>query len=87
MSEGMSQMTENTVFVQALDFAAEQCRAILTKYPGYQPMYTVAGKWQREGELWTHWCEGFYPGIYWLLFQHTHQDFWREQAESASKRL
>jgi len=32
-------------------------------YPGYAPMYTVGGRWNREGERWTHWCEGFFPGI------------------------
>ncbi len=50
-------------------------------------MYTVGGKWKREGELWTHWCEGFYPAIYWLLHQHTGESFWRTQAEEASRRL
>src|ERR1019366_1117663 len=31
--------------------------------------------------------EGFYPGIYWLLHQHTGDAFWRQHAEAASKRL
>jgi unsaturated chondroitin disaccharide hydrolase len=34
-------------------------------------MYTVGGRWNREGERWTHWCEGFFPGILWLLHKHT----------------
>lgn len=80
-------MPQSAVFTQALDFAAAQCRHILAKYPGYQPMYTVGGKWKLEGELWTHWCEGFYPGIYWLLHQHTGEPFWRQHAEDASRRL
>jgi unsaturated chondroitin disaccharide hydrolase len=80
-------MSKQAVFTQALDFAAAQCRQIVAKYPGYQPMYTVGGKWKQEGELWTHWCEGFYPGIYWLLNQHTADPFWRQHAEGASKRL
>jgi unsaturated chondroitin disaccharide hydrolase len=80
-------MPQNAVFAQALDFAGAQCRKVLAKYPNYHPMYTVAGQWKKEGELWTHWCEGFYPGIYWLLFQHTQDSFWRQHAEAASKRL
>ena len=80
-------MLQATLFANALDFADRQCRAVLANYPGYHPMYTVAGKWKQEGELWTHWCEGFYPGIYWLLHQHTGDPFWRQHAEAASKRL
>ena len=41
---------------RTLDFAAGQARRILDSYPGYSPMYTVGGKWGREGERWTHWC-------------------------------
>ena len=50
-------------------------------------MYTVGGRWNREGELWTHWCEGFYPGIFWLLHQHTGDPEWRRRAEEYSRRL
>ncbi len=80
-------MPPSAVFTHALDFTAAQCRHILAKYPGYQPMYTVGGQWKKEGELWTHWCEGFYPGIYWLLHEHTGEPFWRQHAEEASRRL
>jgi unsaturated chondroitin disaccharide hydrolase len=75
------------LYEHALDFSARQCRALLERHPSKQPMYTVQGKWGREGELWTHWCEGFYPGIFWLLHKHTADPFWRTQAEIASRRL
>src|SRR5688572_466640 len=74
-------------FHPALDFAARQCRQLIVTHPGYHPMYTVGGQWGKEGELWTHWCEGFYPGIFWLLARHTGEPFWREQAETYSRRL
>jgi unsaturated chondroitin disaccharide hydrolase len=74
-------------FSHALDFAALQCRRLIEKYPGYTPMYTVGGQWKQEAELWTHWCEGFYPGIFWLLHQHTGDPFWRRHAEIYSKHL
>ena len=50
-------------------------------------MYTVGGKWNREGERWTHWCEGFYPGIFWLLHAHTGSAEWRDLAERYSRPL
>jgi unsaturated chondroitin disaccharide hydrolase len=72
---------------RALDLAAERARLILDRYPGYLPMYTVGGRWNREGERWTHWCEGFFPGILWLLFQVTGDDSWFGPARALSHRL
>ena len=74
-------------YERALDFAARQCRQLIERHLGYHPMYTVEGQWKREGELWTHWCEGFYPGIFWLLHEHTRDPFWRTHAEAYSKKL
>ncbi len=74
-------------FRAALDFAAARARRVVETYPGYAPMYTVGGRWNREGERWTHWCEGFYPGIYWLLHKHTGDPQWRQIAERASRPL
>jgi unsaturated chondroitin disaccharide hydrolase len=71
----------------ALDFAADQARRTIAAYPDYTPMYTVGGRWNREGERWTHWCEGFFPGILWLLHKHTGDAFWRQQAERYSRPL
>jgi unsaturated chondroitin disaccharide hydrolase len=71
----------------ALDFAAAQARRVLDSYPDYTPMYTVGGRWNQEGERWTHWCEGFFPGILWLLHKHTGDSAWREPAERLSRAL
>jgi unsaturated chondroitin disaccharide hydrolase len=71
----------------ALDFAAGQARRIVASYPGYTPMYTVGGCWNREGECWTHWCEGFFPGILWLLHRHTGDSEWRRLAEQYTRPL
>lgn len=73
--------------LQALEFAGAQCRRLIADHPDYYPMYTLGGKWAREGESWTHWCEGFYPGIFWLLHQHTGDQSWRDAAERYSVRL
>ena len=82
-----SSSAELAPFRGALDFAAEQARRIVAAYPGYVPMYTVGGRWHREGEYWTHWCEGFFPGILWMLYKHTGDQRWREPAERLSRVL
>src|SRR5438552_6093875 len=74
-------------FRTALEFAAAQADRILSAYPDYTPMYTVGGIWNREGERWTHWCEGFFPGILWLLHRHTGEAEWRQLAEHYSRPL
>jgi unsaturated chondroitin disaccharide hydrolase len=74
-------------FQHALAFADRQVRRLIAAYPDYYPMYTVGGKWRQEGERWTHWCEGFYPGIMWLLHKHTGAPWWRQQAERYSRKL
>ena len=72
---------------RALRFAGSQARRIIAAYPGYVPMYTVQGRWNREGERWTHWCEGFFPGVLWLLHRHTGDPEWRSLAEQYSTPL
>ncbi|MFN8006681.1 MAG: glycoside hydrolase family 88 protein [Terriglobia bacterium] len=47
-------------------------------------MYTVNGKWNHTGEAWTNWCEGYLPGILWILHELTGQRYWRERAEHYS---
>lgn len=75
------------LFRDALDFVASQCERLIATHPGTVPMYTVGGSWNREGERWTHWCEGFYPGIFWLLHKHTGSAEWRRHAEAYSRPL
>jgi unsaturated chondroitin disaccharide hydrolase len=74
-------------FQETLEFAGRQARRILRKYPDYAPMYTVGGLWNREGERWTHWCEGFFPGMLWLLHKYTGDIEWRRFAEGYSRAL
>lgn len=75
------------LFARALDFAAGQARRTLRDHPGYTPMYTVGGRWGQEGERWTHWCEGFFPGILWLLHRQTGDAEFRREAERFSVAL
>jgi len=70
---------------KALDFAQQQVRRLIEKYPDYFPMYTVGGKWHHGGEKWTNWCEGFLPGMMWIFHEETGDPFWRERAEHYSR--
>ena len=75
------------VVTRAFEFAQRQVESLVQAYPDYYPMYTVQGKWKREGELWTHWCDGFLPGQMWLFYEITAEPRWREWAERYSAKL
>lgn len=74
-------------FSNAFEFLQQQVRATIETYPDLHPMYTTGGKWDCTGERWTHWCEGFFPGIMWQIHQKTGDAWWRQQAERYSERL
>ncbi len=84
-------MTDVTTLIvkvrEALAFAGRQVRGTIERYPDFYPMYTRAGRWKHEGEAWTHWCDGFLPGILWLLHRHTGETWYRQQAERYSRPL
>ena len=71
----------------AFKFAQVKVRALIEKYPGYYPMYTAGGKWKHAGERWTHWCDGFLPGMMWIFYQHTADEFWYNAAAKYTKPL
>src|SRR5436305_577217 len=55
-------------------------------------MYTVEGRWKHSGEAWTHWCDGFLPGMLWIVYEREarvdgESRWWREQAIRYSKPL
>ena len=56
-----------TLFEHALGFARRQLRSLVERYPDFYPMYTVKGRWRHGGEAWTHWCDGFLPGMLWII--------------------
>ena len=67
----------------APSFAQEQVKATVGKHPGFYPLYTKDGKWKHEGEVWTHWCDGFFPGMMWIFAKHTKGEtsqFWKAKA-------
>ncbi|HVA88806.1 MAG TPA: glycoside hydrolase family 88 protein [Chloroflexota bacterium] len=70
---------------QALAFAQDQVRHLITAYPDYFPLYTVAGRWRHGQEAWTNWCEGFLGGMLWIFARRTGDPWWRERAEHYSR--
>ena len=84
--------SDHDLFENALQFAQRQVRKVIEKYPDFYPMYTEGGKWRHEGAAWTHWCDGFFPGMMWIFYRHLGPDkpdsrFWYEQAIHYSKPL
>jgi unsaturated chondroitin disaccharide hydrolase len=80
------------LFAQAFTFAQKQVRKLVEKHPGFYPLYTQNGVWKHEGPAWTHWCDGFLPGMMWMFHKHTAADsgeakYWLEQAIKYTKPL
>jgi unsaturated chondroitin disaccharide hydrolase len=70
-----------TALQAAFDFAQTQVQALLEKYPSdYYPMYTVKGKFGHDRKRWTHWCDGFYPGMMFIFAEATQSSVWRDRA-------
>lgn len=80
------------LFEDALRFAGQQLRALIERHPDFYPMYTAGGHWKHAGEAWTHWCDGFLPGMLWMLYARQpagspESRWWREQAIRYSRPL
>ncbi len=77
----------------AMATVRQQVRGLVEKYPDFYPMYTRGGKWKHDGELWTHWCDGFLPGMMWIVYDRLAGEespdahWWRDQAIHYSKPL
>ncbi len=85
--------TDRKLFEGALDFAEKQVRSLIERHPDFYPMYTMNGRWKHEGPAWTHWCDGFLPGMMWIFYRRAlnagapNADFWFEQAVRYTKPL
>jgi len=71
----------------ALSFAQRQVRGLMERDPAFYPLYTKDGVWRHSGEAWTHWCDGFLPGMMWIFYERTRDDAWRQCAERYSRPL
>lgn len=76
---------DRALFENALQFAQKQVRSLIKTHPLYYPLYTYNGKWKHEGQAWTHWCDGFLPGMMWIFHRNAPKDsaeakFWLDNA-------
>src|SRR6202171_6094555 len=71
----------------AFAFAQQQVRGLLEREPCFYPLYTDGGKWRHSKPAWTHWCDGFLPGMMWIFHEETGDAKWRAAAEEYSRAL
>lgn len=84
--------TDRTLFENAFKFAQRQVRTLIEREPDYYPIHTEEGKWRHDRPVWTHWCDGFLPGMMWIFHRNNgpgHHDgnWWFEQAVRYSRPL
>jgi unsaturated chondroitin disaccharide hydrolase len=72
----------------ALDFAAEQVRALVQAHPGQWTTFTSSGQWVFAEDPWApSWSGGFLTGMLWIFTERTGDPWWRAQAETYSRLL
>jgi len=76
---------DRELFDDAFRFAQQQVRKLIESHPDFCPMYTSNGRWKHEGPAWTHWCDGFLPGMMWIFHKRNggtsaNDKYWLEQA-------
>ena len=62
--------TDRKLFEDAFRFAQKQVRSLIARDPDYYPLHTEDGKWRHDKPVWTHWCDGFLPGMMWIFNRH-----------------
>src|ERR1044071_2546909 len=89
VSDTFSSSALKSRVLSAMTFAQKQVRHLIDKYPGFYPLYTDHGKWKHDKPAWTHWCDGFLPGMMWLFLESNTADdpnYWRKKAHEYSAR-
>jgi unsaturated chondroitin disaccharide hydrolase len=71
----------------AFSYAQQQVQTLVERDPYFYPLYTDGGKWRHHKPAWTHWCDGFLPGMMWIFYEETGESKWRKQAEAYSRAL
>ncbi|HYP04624.1 MAG TPA: glycoside hydrolase family 88 protein [Bryobacteraceae bacterium] len=84
--------SDRRLFEDAYQFAQRQVRGLVTRDPGYYPLHTEQGKWRHDKPVWTHWCDGFLPGMMWIFHRGqgpnaSDSEWWFENAVRYSKPL
>lgn len=81
-------VSQRNTLKNAFDFAQAQVRGLIERYPAdYYPMYTVGGKFGQDRKRWTHWCDGFYPGMMFIFAESSGDEWWLDRAVERSTPL
>lgn len=68
-------------YEEAFSFAQKQVRGLVERDPDFYPMFTEEGRWRHDKPAWTHWCDGFLPGMMWIFAKRTGDAGWAELGE------
>lgn len=84
--------TDRGLFEDTLRFARQQVRALMDRDPGFYPIHTDLGSWRHDKPVWTHWSDGFLPGMMWIFHRQLglsspEGEWWLEQAIRYSRPL
>lgn len=73
---------------EAFDAAQHLVRQVADRHGrDYSPMYTVNGEFGHDRQRWTHWCDGFFPGMMFVFARRTGDAGWLDQAIARSTPL
>lgn len=83
---------DRTLLEDTLRFAEQQVSRLVDRHPGFYPIYTQDGKWKHDGPAWTHWCDGFLPGMMWIFHRRemeagSGKQYWMDKAIEYSRAL
>lgn len=82
--------SDQQLFEKTFSFAKGQVKRLIEANPGFYPMYTEGGRWRHSKPAWTHWCDGFLPGMMWIFEKRSagaEADFWTSHAIRYSEPL
>jgi unsaturated chondroitin disaccharide hydrolase len=83
---------DRSLLEETLKFGERQVGRLVDQHPGFYPVYTVDGKWKHDGPAWTHWCDGFLPGMMWIFHRRAMEagsgnQYWMDKAIDLSRAL
>lgn len=74
-----------TPFDAAFEFAGQQVRRLVERYPDQFVAHTVQGRWGIDPSAWSGSFNGLLPGMMWILHEVSGEAWWAETAERYSR--
>ncbi|MGQ9651660.1 MAG: hypothetical protein ACUVXJ_16270 [Phycisphaerae bacterium] len=74
-----------TTFDAAFEFAGQQVRRLVERYPDQFVAHTVQGHWITDPAAWSGTFNGLLPGMMWIFHEATGEAWWAETAEQYSR--